>query len=67
MPSFFNAGYQFNRRFNLYAGITGNAGSRSMLGSHPYWLGHDRVMADEFFRPFFGYGVYANGELFRGF
>jgi hypothetical protein len=38
-----------------------------MLGSHPYWLGHDRVMADEFFRPFFGYGVYANGELFRGF
>ena len=27
-----------------------------MLGSHPYWLGHDRVMADEFFRPYFGAG-----------
>ena len=26
-------------------------GSRTLLGSHPYWLGHDRVMADEFFRP----------------
>lgn len=64
---FGNIGYQFHRRFNLYAGIAGNSGTRSILGSHPYWLGHDRVMADEFFRPFFGSGVYANGELFRGF
>jgi hypothetical protein len=64
---FANIGYQFSRRFQLYAGIAGNAGTRSILGSHPYWLGHDRVMADEFFRPFFGAGVYANGELFRGF
>jgi hypothetical protein len=63
---FANIGYQFNRRFQLYAGIAGNAGTRSILGSHPYWLGHDRVMADEFFRPFFGSGLYANGELFRG-
>jgi len=64
---FINIGYQFHRRFQLYAGIAGNAGTRSILGSHPYWLGHDRVMADEFFRPFFGSGIYANGELFRGF
>lgn len=64
---FANIGYQFSRRFQLYAGIAGNAGTRSILGSHPYWLGHDRVMADEFFRPFFGAGLYANGELFRGF
>jgi len=64
---FFNVGYQFHRRFQLYAGIAGNSGTRSILGSHPYWLGHDRVMADEFFRPFFGAGIYANGELFRGF
>jgi hypothetical protein len=64
---FANIGYQFHRRFNLYAGIAGNAGTRSILGSHPYWLGNDRVMADEFFRPFFGAGVYANGELFPGF
>ena len=26
-------------------------GTRSLQGSHPYWLGNDRVMADEFFRP----------------
>lgn len=63
---FANLGYQFSRRFSLYAGLTGNPGSRSLLGSHPYWLGHDRVMADEFFRPYFGSGVYANGELVPG-
>lgn len=63
---FANIGYQFSRRFQLYAGIAGNSGTRSILGSHPYWLGHDRVMADEFFRPFFGAGIYANGELFPG-
>jgi hypothetical protein len=63
---FVNLGYQFNRHFQLYAGIAGNAGTRSILGSHPYWLGHDRVMADEFFRPFFGSGIYANGEVVNG-
>jgi hypothetical protein len=64
---FGNLGYQFHERFNLYGGINGNPGTRSMQGSHPYWLGHDRVMADEFFRPFFSMGVWANGELFPGF
>jgi hypothetical protein len=64
---FANLGYQFSKRFSLYAGLTGNPGTRSLLGSHPYWLGHDRVMADEFFRPFFGSGIYASGELFPGF
>ena len=63
---FANLGYQFSKRFNLYAGINGNPGSRSLQGSHPYWLGHDRVMADEFFRPFFSQGVWANGELLPG-
>ena len=48
---FGNIGYQFHKKFNLYAGINGNPGSRSLQGSHPYWLGNDRVMADEFFRP----------------
>jgi hypothetical protein len=63
---FANLGYQFSPWFNLYAGVFGNYGSRSMQGSHPYWLGHDRVMADEFFRPFFTQGVYANGEVAPG-
>lgn len=64
---FGNIGYQFSRRFNLYAGINGNPGTRSLQGSHPYWLGNDRVMADEFFRPFFASGVYAQGEAIPGF
>ncbi len=63
---FANIGYQFHRSFNLYGGVFGNPGSRSMQGSHPYWLGHDRVMADEFFRPFFTQGLYANGEVAPG-
>ena len=36
------------------------------MGSHPFWLGHDRVMADEFFRPFFTGGVWAQGEPVPG-
>jgi len=64
---FANIGYQFSRKFSLYAGLTGNPGSRSLNGSHPFWLAHDRVMADEFFRPFFGSGVYATGEVVPGF
>jgi hypothetical protein len=60
-------GYQFTRRFSLYAGLNGTPGTRSLQGSHPFWLGHDRVMADEFFRPYFSNGVWAQGELFRGF
>ena len=63
---FANIGYQFNEHFNLYGGIFGNPGSRSMQGSHPYWLGHDRVMADEFFRPFFTQGLFANGMIVPG-
>jgi hypothetical protein len=63
---FANLGYQFSKKFSLYAGLTGNPGSRSLTGSHPYWLGHDRVMADEFFRPYFGSGIYATGEVLPG-
>ena len=63
---FGNIGYQFSRKFSLYGGFNGNPGTRSLQGSHPYWLGHDRVMADEFFRPFFGSGVWAQGELVPG-
>ncbi len=63
---FGNIGYQFNDHFNLYGGIFGNPGSRSMQGSHPYWLGNDRVMADEFFRPFFTQGIFANGMIRPG-
>ena len=63
---FGNIGYQFSRRFSIYGGLNGIPGTRSLQGSHPYWLGNDRVMADEFFRPFFGSGVWAQGELVPG-
>ncbi len=59
-------GYQFTRRFSLYTGINGTPGTRSLQGSHPFWLGHDRVMADEFFRPYFSNGVWAQGEVIPG-
>ena len=59
---FANLGYQFSRKFSVYGGLNGNPGTRSLQGSHPFWLGHDRVMADEFFRPFFGSGVWVQGE-----
>lgn len=59
-------GYQFHRKFSLYAGLNGLPGSRTLQGSHPYWLGHDRVMADEFFRPYFTHGVWATGEVLPG-
>ena len=63
---FGNIGYTFDESFNLFAGIFGNPGSRSMQGSHPYWLGNDRVMADEFFRPFFTQGMWASGKVSPG-
>jgi hypothetical protein len=63
---FGNLGYQFSRKFSVYAGLNGNPGTRSLQGSHPFWLGHDRMMADEFFRPYFGSGVWAQGEPVKG-
>jgi hypothetical protein len=59
-------GYQFGRKFSLYAGLNGVPGTRSIQGSHPYWLAPDRVMADEFFRPYFTNAVWVQGELLTG-
>ena len=56
--------YRFNKHLTLSGGVNGFPGTRSLQGSHPYWLGHDRVMADEFFRPGFTNGVWATGEVF---
>jgi hypothetical protein len=59
-------GYQFSRQFSLYAGLNGLPGTRSIQGSHPFWLAPDRVMADEFFRPYFTNGAWAQGEILPG-
>jgi len=63
---FASMGYQFCRQFSLYAGLNGLPGTRSIQGSHPYWLAPDRVMADEFFRPYFTMSVWAQGEVLPG-
>jgi hypothetical protein len=47
----------------LGAGWNAYPGTLSLQGSHPYWQSYDRVMADEFFRPFFSQGVFAQGDL----
>ena len=59
-------GYQFHKKFSLYGGLNALPGTRSLIGSHPWWLAYDRVMADEFFRPFFTNGIWATGELLPG-
>lgn len=59
-------GYLFNKKFSLWGGMGPNPGTRSMLGSHPLWQGHDRVMAEEYFRAGFTFGVWGTGEIVPG-
>jgi len=61
-----NIGWQFNKAFTLTAGYTGVPGSRSLVNTFPYYTSTDRSMADNFFRPGFTQGVWANGELGKG-
>jgi hypothetical protein len=55
--------YNFNKRFILGLGWNGYPGTISLQGNHPYWESYDRVMADEFFRPYFSQGLFAAGEI----
>jgi len=61
-----NIGWQFNKRLTLTVGYTGVPGSRSLVNTFPYFTASDRSMADNFFRPGFTQGVWANGELGKG-
>jgi hypothetical protein len=61
-----NIGWQFNRAFALTAGYTGVPGSRSLVNTFPFFTSTDRSMADNFFRPGFTQGAWANGELGKG-
>lgn len=56
-------GYTVNRHLTFMGGVNGLPGTRSLQGSHPYWLGSDRVMADDFFRPGFTGGIWATGQI----
>lgn len=62
-----NLRYTFNDKFILGFGISGLPGVRSTEGNFPYWLGTDqRPIADEFFRPSYTTGIFANGTIARG-
>jgi hypothetical protein len=37
-----------------------------LSGSHPFWLGNDRVMADEYFKSGFTNTAWVNGEIIPG-
>ena len=56
--------YKFGNLMTLGAGWNAYPGTQSLQGSHPYWESYDRVMSDEFFRPYFSQGVFAQGKLF---
>jgi hypothetical protein len=55
--------YNFGKIMALGLGWNAYPGTQSLQGSHPYWESYDRVMADEFFRPYFSQGVFAKGNL----
>ena len=57
-----NIGWQFNKALTITGGYTGVPGSRSLVNTFPFFTSSDRTMADNFFRPSFTQGVWANGE-----
>ena len=52
--------YKFSKLMTLGGGWNAYPGTMSLQGSHPYWESYDRVMADEFFRPYFSQGVFCS-------
>jgi len=61
-----NIGWRFNRALTVTGGYTGVPGSRSLVGTFPFFQPIDRSMADNFFRPGFTQGIWANGEPAKG-
>jgi hypothetical protein len=61
-----NIGWRFNKGLTLTGGYTGVPGSRSLVTTFPFFQPTDRSMADNFFRPGFTQGVWANGEPVKG-
>jgi hypothetical protein len=56
--------YKFNKYATIGGGWNAYPGTQSLQGSHPYWVSYDRVMGDEFFRPYFSQGIFGQGILF---
>ena len=61
-----NIGWRFSKKLTITGGYTGVPGSRSLVSTFPFFQPTDRSMADNFFRPGFTQGVWANGELAKG-
>ncbi len=61
-----NVGWTFNKALSIMAGYTGVPGSRSLVNTFPFFTSTDRSMADNYFRPGFTQGAWANGELGKG-
>ena len=61
-----NIGWRFSKALTVTGGYTGVPGSRSLVGTFPFFQPIDRSMADNFFRPGFTQGVWANGEPVKG-
>ncbi len=61
-----NVGWRFNKALTITGGYTGVPGSRSLVNTFPFFQPTDRSMADNFFRPGFTQGVWANGEPVKG-
>ena len=59
--------YQLLKEMRIGVGIGPNVGTRSMMGTWPFFLSSDRVLAEEFFRPGFTSGVWIQGELLPTF
>jgi hypothetical protein len=59
---FGNFQYQINKAIILGVGIGPNTGPRSMMGSWPYFMSSDRVMAEEALRPGFTSGFWITGK-----
>jgi hypothetical protein len=59
-----NMSYAFNPHVTVGGGIGALPGVRTTEGSFPFWLSLDnRFIADEFFRPSYTMGVWANGRI----
>lgn len=56
--------YTFNSHLTLSTGVDGLPGVRTTEGNWPYWLSVDaRLIADEFFRPSYTFGIWARGDI----
>ena len=61
-----NIGWQFSKALTVTGGYTGIPGSRSLVNTFPFFASTDRTAADNFFRPGFTQGAWANGDLGHG-